>query len=79
MWKVILVYAAAVFLVIYGYRSFIAGLKNESKAYWVSFGYSKGMKQLLKDKYIKYNNIFLGIISFISGLVVLIGYTIKIT
>lgn len=79
MWKGVLIYGAGLFLVIYGYRSFMAGLKNENKIYWVSFGYSLGMKNLLKEKYNKYNNIFWGLISFISGIVILIGYTIQIT
>ena len=66
------------FLIIYGYRSYISGLKNESKIFWINYGYSQGLKRLLKDKYDKYNNMFWGAVSFISGLVILIGYTIKI-
>ena len=67
-------YASAGFLTLYGLRSLIAGYNNEKKAYWMSFGYNQGMKRLLKDKYDKVNNLILGGISFLSGIIILIVY-----
>ena len=67
-------YPVAVFLVYYGFRSFRSGVKKENKKYWVAVGYTQGLKKLLKEKYEDYTNIFFGIISLVSGLLIIIIY-----
>ena len=79
MYYKILIYSVAVFLILYGAKSFISRIKDEKKAYWINFGYSSGLKKLLNDKYDKYNNLFWGGVSFVSGIVILIAYTIRIS
>jgi putative Mn2+ efflux pump MntP len=77
MWKNILIYGVAIFLVLYGLRSIIAALRNEKKTFWVNFGYDTGLRKLFKDKYDKYLNLFGGALSFILGICILIAYTFK--
>ena len=60
----LLVYSTAVFLILYGLRSLIAGLKNEKRTYWINLGYDSGLRKPLKEKYDKVNNIVWGAISF---------------
>lgn len=69
----LLVYLVAIFLTLYGLRSFIAGIKNEKKNYWVSSGWDDS-KKLLKENYNKVNNIVMGGISFCSGIIIFICY-----
>lgn len=68
-----LVYLSAVFLTLYGLRSLIAGLKNESRSYWLNIGWDD-TKKLLKKKYNKVNNIVWGGISLSAGIGILIWY-----
>jgi hypothetical protein len=70
------IYLAATFLVLYGLRSLIAGIKNEKRSYWVSIGWDD-TKKLLKEKYEKVYNIVWGAISFILGVLIFILYKIK--
>ena len=70
-------YFASIFFLIYGLRSFIAGLKNEKKSFWFIVGYSQGLKDLLKDKYPQVLNIAGGSISFIGGLIALVTLIIR--
>ncbi len=69
-----LVYLAAIFFILYGLRSLIAGLRNEKRNYWISFSYDTGLRKFLKEKYEKVNNIFWGALSLGSGILVLIRY-----
>ena len=69
----LLVCSTAVSLTLYGLRSLIAGIKNEKRNYWVSFGWDDSRK-LFKEKYDKVNNIVWGAISFGLGIVILIRY-----
>lgn len=70
----ITVYLVGAFLTLYGLRSLVAGIKNEKKAYWINFGYSSGLKKLLKENYNKANNLWWGCISFLCGILILVGY-----
>ena len=69
----VFVYLCAVFLILYGARSIVAGLKNENRSYWISLGWDD-TKKLLKENYNKFNNILWGGISFGAGLLLLIFY-----
>ena len=68
-----LVYLSVVFLILYGLRSVIAGLRNENRSYWINLGWDD-TKRLLKDKYNKFNNILWGGIIFAAGILILIWY-----
>ncbi|MEP7374787.1 MAG: hypothetical protein ABI675_15430 [Chitinophagaceae bacterium] len=66
-------YLGATILTLYGLRSFIAGVRNEKRSYWMSIGYD-GLKKVLKDNYDKANNLIWGGISFIYGIIIFIAY-----
>ncbi len=68
-----IVYLLAVTCSLYGLRSLIAGIRNENKSYWVSIGWDD-TKKLLKDKYIKVNNILWGGILLGVGIAILLWY-----
>ena len=70
----LLVYLTTAFLILYGLRSLIAGLRNEKRNYWINLGYDTGLRKLLKEKYEKVNNIFWGALSFGLGILILIRY-----
>lgn len=73
--KLIAVYIVAIFLIAYGLRSFIAGLKNEKKIYWTfQFGHRTGFKKEYKDYPHRLNNILGGIASLTCGIFILISY-----
>jgi hypothetical protein len=75
MLKSVIVYSTAVFLILYGLRSLIAGIKKEKKSYWINLGYDSGLRKLLKDDYDRVNNIFWGTLSLFSGLTMAIFYS----
>jgi hypothetical protein len=64
-------YIAGGFLIFYGGRSLIAGIRNEAKSYWLALSFSKGLKDLLKDKYDRFCNLFYGGLSLIAGCIIL--------
>lgn len=64
-------YIAGGFLVLYGGRSLIAGVKNEAKSYWLALGFSKGLKNLLKERYDRFCNLFYGGLGLIAGCIIL--------
>jgi hypothetical protein len=66
-------YLSATFLTLYRLRSFIAGLRNEKRGYWVNVRYD-GTKKWLKGNYDKVNNLIWGGINFISGIIIFIAY-----
>jgi hypothetical protein len=57
--KTIFVYLIAGFLILYGLRSFIAGIKKEKRSFWITMGYDKGLRDLFKDKYDQVLNIII--------------------
>lgn len=67
----LVIYIIAIALIIYSLRSIIAGFKNETRIYWTKIPYD-GLRDLLKDNYVKVINIAVGIISLASGILVLI-------
>jgi hypothetical protein len=73
----IITYLVSIFLILFGLRSFIAGLKNEKKSFWFIISYSKGLKNLLKEKYDRTLNFVGGIISVIVGLIVLLTLILR--
>ena len=70
----LILYLSAGFLVLYGLRSFVAGVRNEKKSYWINITYDTGLRKLLKEKYDKVNNLVWGGVSFIAGLLIIILY-----
>jgi len=70
--RVLLIFSTALFLFIYGLRSFIAGIKKKKKSYWLNLGYDSGLRKLLKDNYDQVINIFWGFLSLILGLIILV-------
>jgi hypothetical protein len=70
----LLVYTTGTFLLLYGLKSFIAGLNNEKKAYWMVLGYTQGLKKLLKENYDRVINTVGGAISSICGIIILLFY-----
>lgn len=67
-------YLVGAFMILYGLRSVVAGIRNEKKAYWINFGYSSGLKKLLKENYNKANNLCWGCVSFFCGILILVLY-----
>lgn len=62
-----------IFLLVYGLHAFIAGIKKEDKAYFMTDGYD-GMENVFKNKYPIYQNIVGGSLCILCGTGVIIVY-----
>ena len=73
MLKIIFVYGMAVFLLVYGYLSFRAGIKKEDKQFWLVLGWDD-TKRWLKNRHTQAINLVGGLISIVFGIGILIVY-----
>ncbi|MGN7786700.1 hypothetical protein ACTJIJ_19355 [Niabella sp. 22666] len=71
----ILYIPVGIFLLVYGLKAFIAGIKKEDKAYFMTDG-CDGMESVFKNKYPIYQNIVGGSLCILSGTGIITVYSI---
>lgn len=70
--KDISMYFIAIISILFGFRSFIAGVRNEKKNFWMSTSFD-GFEDLFKNYY-RIINFILGIVLLVAGILIIFCY-----